>query len=519
MNPDILQDHDIHESSFFPEIPTILRGAGTVFIGMILGSALRYLFQFLVARKLGPELFGLFFLGFGLFKILNTITELGLPNGIIRYVAIFQGEKDSRRIKGVIITALLTAVAAGTIVGAAVFSLSRIISVHLFDKPALTPVLKYFAITLPFSTMTTMIVFTLQGFKILKYKIHIREIFEPLGRIIIAVLLMAWGYTLEAPLSAHLVVGVASVFVAGRLLWKRIPLILIRHVKPIFEHRKLFRFSSPLLFATFMGQLLLWTDTLMLGYFKASSTVGIYGAAQRTALLCSLILFSFHSIFAPIIADLHNRKKYFDLNALFKIVSKWSFSLNFPLCIIFILFSSTVLNLFGPGFIRGGAALKVLILGWLVHSYLGITGQMITMTGHSKLQLLNNVVMILMNIILNIFLIPEYGMLGAALATSTCIIVTDIVTTLEVRFILNMHPFRKDCWKAPTAGGIGTVFILMFTGLVRINYNTILFTIMIGMLFILIYIALIFALGISKEEVFIFRMILERLKVKNGQNV
>ena len=87
------------------EIATIAKGAGIVFIGTIIGTGLKYLFELIVARNLGSELFGLFFLGFSIFKISEVISTLGLHNGILRYVALYAGENDRQRVKGVIILA------------------------------------------------------------------------------------------------------------------------------------------------------------------------------------------------------------------------------------------------------------------------------------------------------------------------------------------------------------------------------------------------------------------------------
>ena len=50
------------------ETLTIARGAGIVFVGTLLGSGLRYLFQIAIARTMGPESFGVFSLGFTIFR-------------------------------------------------------------------------------------------------------------------------------------------------------------------------------------------------------------------------------------------------------------------------------------------------------------------------------------------------------------------------------------------------------------------------------------------------------------------
>ena len=76
-----------------------------VFIGMLIGSGLKYNYELIVARNLGPELFGLFFLGVAVFRIAEIISTFGLHRGVVRYVALFHGEKDAHRVKGTILLA------------------------------------------------------------------------------------------------------------------------------------------------------------------------------------------------------------------------------------------------------------------------------------------------------------------------------------------------------------------------------------------------------------------------------
>ena len=64
------------------EITVLARGAGIVFVGTLFGLILKYIFQLIVARHLGAQLFGAFFLGVTIFSILERLSGLGLPNGI-----------------------------------------------------------------------------------------------------------------------------------------------------------------------------------------------------------------------------------------------------------------------------------------------------------------------------------------------------------------------------------------------------------------------------------------------------
>ncbi|HDL64840.1 MAG TPA: flippase, partial [Proteobacteria bacterium] len=351
-----------------PEILTIAKGAGIGFMGMVIGSALRYLFQIIIARNLGPELFGLFILGLTVFKVTGMIAEMGLPRGIVRYVALFRGEGDESRLKGVIILSIRIALTSSIVFALLLFAFSRTIAVSIFHKSELTIVLRIFALVLPFTTLTTMLLFATQGFKIMKYKAIVSEIFEPLGRLILVIILFLLGLKLYGVIFAYLIPLVAGTWLAFHYLKKVFPPVVKKELRPTYETKQLLHFSWPLLFVNFFGFMIMWIDTLMLGYFKTSQDVGIYSAAQRTALLGCLIVASFNSIFAPVISDLHNRKEFSSLNEYFKTVAKWMFTFSFPISLLIIFFARGILNLFGPQFVSGIPSLIILSVGWIIYS-------------------------------------------------------------------------------------------------------------------------------------------------------
>ena len=123
------------------EITVIAKGAGLFFIGSIIGTGLRYFFELIVARNLGPELFGLFFLGLSVLKITEIISTLGLHRGALRYIALFKGEGDEERTKGTIILAIKIVIIVGFAVSLLVILLSNFAAVHLFQKIELVKVI------------------------------------------------------------------------------------------------------------------------------------------------------------------------------------------------------------------------------------------------------------------------------------------------------------------------------------------------------------------------------------------
>ena len=174
------------------DLTIIAKGAGLGIIGSIAGSGLRYLFDIILARNLGPELFGLFILGFAVFRISTMVAEHGLSNGVVRYVALFCGEKDFGRVKGIILAATKLAFFSSLVVSLIVILFSSPIALIVFRNRELTTIFILFSLAIPFTTVTTIFLFAAQGFKTIRSKILVRELFEPSGRIILV------GFDLKA---------------------------------------------------------------------------------------------------------------------------------------------------------------------------------------------------------------------------------------------------------------------------------------------------------------------------------
>jgi len=81
----------------------------------VIGNSFRYIFHLFAARQLGPALFGIFTLGFGVYKVAGMFVELGLTQGLLRYIPLYQGTADKQRTKGVMILSFRAAFLAGAI--------------------------------------------------------------------------------------------------------------------------------------------------------------------------------------------------------------------------------------------------------------------------------------------------------------------------------------------------------------------------------------------------------------------
>ncbi len=498
------------------EISIIAKGAGVIFVGSIVGTGLRYLFEIIVARNIGAELFGIFFIGLAILKISEIVSTFGLHRGVLRYTAIFWSEKDRERTKGAIIFSLRATGISGIILGILIILLSKYLALNIFHKIDLITVLRLFAIAVPLTALTSISVFATQGFKIMKYRVYVREICEPLIRIVVVIFVFLIGWKLYGAIGAFIISLFTGSVLAFYYLRRVFPELTEKRTNTIFETHRLLSYSWPLLLAEFFSLIIIWINILMIGYFRTSQEVGIYSASHRTALFGQMILISFNAIFSPIIADLYNKKDMKKLEELFKVVTKWILMLSLPVCLLLVFYASEILNLFGKNFMQGALCLMILAAAQLVNSIFGTSGFMIMMSGRSKINLLNNVVVVILNIGLNIILIPSYGIVGAALALSISILVINLIMLLEVYLILKIHPFRKSMYKSVLAAIISTLFLVLLSQYIVKTLHPFIQAIVGSLLFLVLYILLMLLLKMEHEDRIIYQKLKDKIRhIKN----
>jgi O-antigen/teichoic acid export membrane protein len=491
-------------------VSLIAKGAAIVFAGTIAGGALRYLFQVLVARHIGVESFGLFSLGLAVFNVAVMIASLGMGQGVVRFVSLYQAERDRRRVKGTSLLAAALALVGGSVVGLLLVIVSRFLAVDVFDTSDLTPVLRFFAVGVPFFALTTVFLSSTQGLRIMKYRVYVRDLFELLSRIALATVAFLLGWKLLGAIVAF----VASI-IAGTLLsflfYRRVfgP-ILTPRIRSILEPRRFLAFCWPLFFADGFNFTEAWISTFVLGYYATPEAVGVFSAAYRTSLLVQGLLTSFNTMFAPIISDLHHTAELRKLESLFKMVTKWAFSLGFPAVALIVIFPREILTVFGQDFAGGGISLIVLGLGQLMNLVTGPLGVMISMSGRSRLTMLNAVLHLLLQAGLCFLLIPGYGVLGAAVAKVLSIAFLRMMRLLQVRLLLGMHPFRRTFLKPVLAGGVSWLLLSLARTSIQTTASPAPWLILGSLSFLIVYGLVLTLLGFDEEDRMLFQKIRTR---------
>ena len=103
----------------------LVKSSLIVFIGLFLSRILNYLYRIIIARNIGPEAFGLFTLAVTTLTLLIHVSSMGLTEGLVRYVAIYRGEKENDKIKYLFRLTLSRLIFSGILFGFLLFAFSR----------------------------------------------------------------------------------------------------------------------------------------------------------------------------------------------------------------------------------------------------------------------------------------------------------------------------------------------------------------------------------------------------------
>jgi O-antigen/teichoic acid export membrane protein len=168
-----------------------------------------------------------------------------------------------------------------------------------------------------------------------------------------------------------------------------------------------------------------------------------------------------------------------------------------------------VIRLFGTEF-RAGAGVVILIgAATILKTTFSLSGNVIKSMGHSNVILANHAVAGVLNVVLNFLLIPELGMIGAAVATSTAIALDGVLPAIELYVWKGLSPLRSDFIEPVLAASLATVGTVFGLGWATdLHYLVIL---PVGVAYLIIYGLVLMTLGgLQEEDVYILRAIKDR---------
>jgi O-antigen/teichoic acid export membrane protein len=333
--------------------------------------------------------------------------------------------------------AILYSLMVSTILSFLVYVNSNYISVAIFQKPKLEVPLNIMSLSIIPVALYTLHAHALQGLKKIASSVSILSVIVPLITSVI-VLLFVPTIGIKAAVYGYLFATIINLLIGRWLWWKETNKFYLNRAS--FKSKSLMSTSIPLLVIVLVNMIMNWSPMLILGIWESSVNVGIYNAANRTAMLTSFVLFAVNSIAAPKFASLYQQGDNQTLGLIAQNSTKIMIILATPVLMIFLIFPEVILSIFGDEFTQGSRVLMILALGEFINVATGSVGYLLIMTGNEKLMQNNLVISAIFGLTLCLYLIPTFGIIGAAISTALMISMQNIVALILVWRKLKICP-------------------------------------------------------------------------------
>lgn len=182
-------------------------------------------------------------------------------------------------------------------------------------------------------------------------------------------------------------------------------------------------------------------DLILLGSMRSASEAGIYAVASRAAEFVPFFLTAAGVAIAPKVSSLYHQGADAQLQRLASSAARRLLWLTLPLAAILIFAALPLLEAFyGAAYSEGATALKILALAQFFNVLSGPVGTLLNMTHHASASAKAFAFAAAINVLLNLILIPLFGITGAASATATSLILCNIIRWYWVRRHLRIKP-------------------------------------------------------------------------------
>lgn len=402
----------------------IINGAAVAFVLKVLQGGLVFCFNLFLARILGVEGAGLYFLCLTVTTIATVFGRMGLDNALLRFTSENAATADWAAVKGVYQRGIKLALISSFISAVVMFAAAPFLAGTVFRKPDVTGPLKFMALAVVPLSLLILHAQMLQGLKRIRDSLLVNGVGVPalslMGICFFGKILGVKGVVFSYVVSAVLV----ALF--GIWLW-RSAVPQLGNIKEKLAGHELLKSCKTFLWIDVLYMITNWTSILALGVWCTKKDIGLFGIASLAATLTSVILTSVNAIAAPKYATLYVNKQMGALDSTARNSTRLMTLLAGPVLALFLFFPEAVMRMFGAGFVGGGSLLSIMAIGQFVNVATGSVGYLLIMSGNELLMRKNLAFIAVLNIILNVTLVPFAGAMGAAIANAVSLSAMNLI--------------------------------------------------------------------------------------------
>jgi len=416
------------------------RTAVFVFAIRIVSALIAYISQVLLARWLGGYEYGIFVWVWTAAVICGGLACIGFPSAIIRFIPEYRLTGDLASLRGVIFGSRLYSTVAATSIAAV-----GLLALWLFEESVSSIyVMPFFlaAICMPMLSLGDVQEGVARAFNWMNLALSPKFLIRPVLILVamVAALVMGWPATASTALGAS-IIAVWLTSIGQMLLINRKLSSTVEPGPRQMDAKNWIIIALPIFLVEGFYVLLTNVDILIAGFYLPADQVAIYFAAVKTLALVHFVYYAVRAASAHRYAHFFNAGDRGAYQDYVRNTVQWTFWPSVAMAALILLVGKFLLMLFGTGFADGYPLLFVLVIGIIARSSVGPAESVLTMSGQQNLCAAIYGATLVINVLLNVSLIPLYGLYGAAWATSFAMIFEAVALYSIARRRLGLHMF------------------------------------------------------------------------------
>ena len=209
--------------------------------------------------------------------------------------------------------------------------------------------------------------------------------------------------------------------------------------RSVMQVGRLYRYAVPVALNAVVSLALVWTDLFVLSLYTDSRTLGIYRGCMQIVLGFDLVWNACSAATAPIYPVLLAERRHAQLQDTYSAAVRLSTLLAIPIVLVVLVNSGDLLGILGAGFRDGAWALVVLASGQFVKVVFGNASVVLIVGRRQALEAGNGALAATLNLVLNLLLVPRYGLIGAATATATSLVALGLLRAVQLRRVMALR--------------------------------------------------------------------------------
>jgi O-antigen/teichoic acid export membrane protein len=405
-----------------------IRGSSLLLVGRSLSMAVNFAIQVLIVRYLSKSDYGAFAYVLSTFVLVGqSLATFGLDRAVTRYASIYHEQGLYNKLFGTIIMVVGTIATLGLAMILIVFGFQAWIAETLIsdqdgDRQLIMSLLLIMISLAPLQAIDDLIAAMFAIFASPRSIFFRKYVLAPSLKLAVVLLLIFSQSSVFFLAQGYLFATAIGVFIYSFVLIK------VLQKQGLFQHfnlkniqipaREVFAFTLPLLTSDLVYVVMNSSDGILLEHFHNVAEVAAFRVVQPAALLNQFVMASFTLLFTPMASRLFARNDREGINSLYWQTAIWMAIISFPIfALTFSLAHPLTILLYEPRYEASWIILALLSLGYYFNAALGFNGLTLKVYGKLRYIVAINILAAVVNIAINLLLIPKYGAFGAACGT------------------------------------------------------------------------------------------------------